>query len=74
MPVDEIAYWARRAAEERRLAASLPEGPPAHIHLVLARLYERAISDNRARLDAARLPLSEVERPDRVLKRRVGFD
>jgi hypothetical protein len=46
---EETTYWAARAAEERRIAASLPKGPPASIHLALAKLYERAIRDKRSR-------------------------
>jgi len=43
MPFDEdITYWAARAEEERRIAASLPNGPAALIHQAMAELYEQA--------------------------------
>ena len=43
MPFDEdITYWAARAEEERRIAASLPDGPAALVHQAMAELYERA--------------------------------
>jgi hypothetical protein len=48
---EEITYWAARAEEERRMAASLPDGPPAFIHRALAGLYERAIRDKKSRSD-----------------------
>ena len=49
MSVDEITYWETRAAEERRLADSLPDGPPALIHRQLADLYDVAVRDTIAR-------------------------
>lgn len=39
----DIYYWAARAAEERQIAASLPDGPPASVHRKLADLYEQVI-------------------------------
>lgn len=47
MATEEATYWARRAAEERRLAASLPESPAARIHRQLAELYELAVTGER---------------------------
>ena len=35
-------YWAERAAEERQIAAGLPDGPAAIAHVKLAELYEKA--------------------------------
>ena len=65
MAVDEVTYWERRSAEERRLAESLPDGPAAIIHRQLADLYELAVRDTKAR--ATRNPLGaapfERERP-----------
>ena len=39
----DIYYWAARAAEERQIAAALPEGPPASVHRKLADLYEQIL-------------------------------
>ena len=39
----DIYYWAARVAEERQIAASLPDGPPASAHLELADLYEQVL-------------------------------
>lgn len=69
---EEIAYWAARAAEERRVAATLPEGPSAMAHLALARLYEKAIREKRSvaqvhpspAADIASLPPGEPGRGD----------
>ena len=41
----EVTYWAARAAEERRLAATLPEGPAAIVHRQLAELYEEEVRE-----------------------------
>ena len=40
---EDIYYWAARAAEERRIVESLPDGPTAAIHRQLAELYEQAV-------------------------------
>lgn len=65
MSVDEVTYWEKRSAEERRLAESLPDGPAAIIHRQLAELYELAVRDTKAK--ATRNPLGaaplERERP-----------
>jgi hypothetical protein len=60
---EEITYWAARAAEERRIAASLPKGPPASIHLALAKLYERAIRDKRSRSTSYPPRIAAADRP-----------
>ena len=47
MAIDDVTYWAARAAEERRLASSLPDGAAALIHLQLAELYELSVRDGK---------------------------
>ncbi len=39
---DDTEYYLERAAEERRIASELPEGPAARAHQKLAELYEMA--------------------------------
>ena len=43
MSDQDVYYWAARAAEERRIAASLPDGSAASVHRRLADLYDQAV-------------------------------
>lgn len=51
----DVYYWATRAAEEKQIAASLPDGRAASIHRELADLYEQALRREGLRVRAASL-------------------
>ena len=71
----DIYYWAARAAEERGIVASLPDGPPAAVHRKLADLYEqvlrryayeyqaRNVADDTDQLEFADLIKSPMSQP-----------
>jgi len=48
----DVYYWAARAAEERRIVESLPDGPTAAIHRQLADLYEQAVRREPAKAES----------------------
>ena len=68
MPLNELDYWAARAAEERRMAASLPDGPPALAHRALAELYEQKIRAHRVGPEAGDGCSSMALTPPRALE------
>ena len=58
---DDREYYSQRAAQERRIAAELPEGPAAVVHHKLAELYEKA--SGRSLNGCKTLHISTARRP-----------